>query len=122
MQAPAQHNPLLSGPILSTLLRLSLPNMAAMLATSLVAMAEMSYVGLLGTPALAGLTLVFPFVMLQQMMSGGAMGSGVSSAVARALGAADKARANALGTHALIVGFVAGLAMALIMLVFGPYL
>ena len=37
-------------------------------------MAEMSYVGLLGTPALAGLTLVFPFVMLQQMMSGGAIG------------------------------------------------
>jgi putative MATE family efflux protein len=122
MHAPVQHNPLLSDPILPALLRLSLPNMGAMLATSLVAMAEMSYVGLLGTPALAGLTLVFPFVMLQQMMSGGAMGGGVSSAVARALGAADEARANALGIHAAIIGLVLGLAMALIIYLFGPFM
>ncbi len=122
MHAPVQHNPLLSDPILPTLLRLSLPNMGAMLATSLVAMAEMSYVGLLGTPALAGLTLVFPFVMLQQMMSSGAMGGGVSSSIARALGGAEEARANALGAHALIIGFVAAVAMGLIMLVFGPAL
>jgi len=116
------HNPLLGGPILSTLLRLSLPNMAAMVATSLVAMAEMSYVGLLGTPALAGLTLVFPFSMLQQMMAGGAMGGAVSSSIARALGAADDTRADALGAHALIIGCAGGLAMALLMLVFGPSL
>jgi putative MATE family efflux protein len=122
MHAPVQHNPLLSDPILPTLLRLSLPNMGAMLATSLVAMAEMSYVGLLGTPALAGLTLVFPFVMLQQMMSGGAMGGGVSSAVARALGAVDEARANALGIHAGIIGLLAGLAMALVIYLFGPFM
>jgi putative MATE family efflux protein len=122
MHAPVQHNPLLSDPILPTLLRLSLPNMGAMLATSLVAMAEMSYVGLLGTPALAGLTLVFPFVMLQQMMSGGAMGGGVSSAVARALGAADQARANALGVHAGIIGLLAGFAIALVIYLFGPFM
>ena len=51
MHAPAHHNPLLTGPILPTLLRLALPNMAAMVATSLVAIAETSYVGALGTPA-----------------------------------------------------------------------
>jgi putative MATE family efflux protein len=122
MQASVQHNRLLSGAILSTLLRLSLPNMAAMIATSLVAMAEMSYVGLLGTTALAGLTLVFPLAMLQQMMSGGAMGGAVSSSIARALGAADEMRTNALGAHALIIGSVGGVAMALIMLIFGPSL
>jgi putative MATE family efflux protein len=122
MHAPVQHDPLLSGPILSTLLRLSLPNMGAMVAISLVAIAEMSYVGLLGTPALAGLTLVFPFAMLQQMMAGGAMGGGVSSSIARALGAAHETRANALAAHALIIGLAAGLAMALIMFVFGPSL
>ena len=54
MHAPATHNPLLSGPILPTLMRLSWPNMVAMVATSVVAIAETSYVGLLGTPALAG--------------------------------------------------------------------
>ncbi len=55
MHAPVQHNPLLTGPILPTLLRLSLPNMGAMLATSLVAMAEMAYVGFLSRPAASDL-------------------------------------------------------------------
>jgi len=120
MLAPNAQNPLLSGPILPTLMRLSLPNMGAMVATSLVAIAETSYVGILGTPALAGLALVFPFVMLQQMMSGGAMGGGVSSSIARALGANDVARANALALHASFIGLSAGLVMALVIFLFGP--
>jgi hypothetical protein len=38
-------------------------------------------------PDKAGLALVFPLAMLQQMLSGGAMVGGVSSAISRALGA-----------------------------------
>ena len=120
MLAPNSQNPLLSGPILPTLMRLSLPNMGAMVATSLVAIAETSYVGVLGTSALAGLALVFPFVMLQQMMSGGAMGGGVSSSIARALGANDVARANSLALHASFIGLSAGVVMALIIFFLGP--
>jgi putative MATE family efflux protein len=119
MLAPSTQNPLLTGPILPTLMRLSLPNMGAMVATSLVAIAETSYVGVLGTPALAGLALVFPIVMLQQMMSGGAMGGGVSSSIARALGAGDEARARSLAVHATIIGLSAGLTMSVLILVFG---
>ena len=52
---------------------------------ALVTIAETAFVGTLGTPPLAGLALVFPLVMLQQMMSGGAIGGGVSSAISRAL-------------------------------------
>lgn len=111
---------LLTAPILPTLLRLSLPNMAAMLAIALVAIAETAYIGLLGTPALAGLALVFPMVMLQQMMSAGAMGGGVSSAVSRALGAGDEARAQALALHATTIGAVAGLGFAAFFLLLGP--
>jgi len=118
MLAPNTENPLLSGPILPTLMRLALPNMGAMVATSLVAIAETSYVGILGTPALAGLALVFPIVMLQQMMSGGAMGGGVSSSIARALGAGDEARARSLAVHAAIIGLGAGLVLALVVFVF----
>ena len=70
-------NPLLTGSILPILLRFSLPNMVAMLATALAAIAETSYVGHFGAPALAGMALVFPFVMLQTMLSAGAMGGGV---------------------------------------------
>src|SRR5256885_3055480 len=105
---PPAH-PLLASPILPTLLRLSLPNMAAMLATTLVAVAETVYVGRLGTESLAGMALVFPMVMLQQMMSSGAMGGGVSSAVARALGGGDVARAQLLVFHAAVIGTTAGI-------------
>jgi putative MATE family efflux protein len=113
-------NPLLTGPILPILLRFSLPNMVAMLATALAAIAETSYVGHFGAPALAGMALVFPFVMLQTMLSAGAMGGGVSSAVSRALGAGDASRANVLAVHALWIGMAMGLAFMLMMEVCGP--
>jgi Na+-driven multidrug efflux pump len=77
-------NSLLTSPILPTLLKLALPNAIAMFGTALVAVAETSYIGRLGVEPLAGIALVFPFVMLTQMMSAGAMGGGVSSAVSRA--------------------------------------
>jgi putative MATE family efflux protein len=112
-------NALLTAPILPTLLRLALPNSIAMLATALVAVAETSYIGRLGVEPLAGIALVFPFVMLTQMMSAGAMGGGVSSAVSRALGAGNRERAATLALHAAIIGTLAGLFFTLMMLLFG---
>jgi putative MATE family efflux protein len=117
------HNPLdrlLNGAILTTLLRLSLPNVLAMAMTVLVGIAETYYVGRLGTAPLAAMALVFPFAMLTQMMSAGAMGGGVSAAVSRALGASDTARAQSLLLHALVIGVVAGGLYSAIFLVFGP--
>src|SRR2546423_9967740 len=112
-------NPLLAGPILSTLLRLTLPNLAAMLVTTLVAIAETAYVGILGTTQLAAIALVFPMIMLMQMLSAGAMGGGVSSAISRALGAGDPERAGALALHAVVIGAAAGLAFSAIFVAFG---
>ena len=112
-------NPLLTAPILQTLARLSVPNVIAMLATALVAIAETAYVGQLGTSALAGLALVFPMVMLQQMMSAGAMGGGVSSSISRALGAGDETRAATLAVHALVIGGIAGLTFCVLFQIFG---
>jgi putative MATE family efflux protein len=112
-------NSLLAAPILPTLLKLALPNAIAMLGTALVAVAETSYIGRLGVEPLAGIALVFPFVMLTQMMSAGAMGGGVSSAVARALGAGNRERAANLALHAAIIGTGAGLFFTAMMLAFG---
>src|SRR5499427_5561386 len=112
-------NALLSEPILPTLLRLTLPNLAAMLVTALVAICETAYVGILGTTELAAIALVFPMVMLMQMLSAGAMGGGVSSAISRALGAGDEARAGALALHALAIGAGAGLFFSLLFALFG---
>ncbi len=120
--APRAPDALLSVPILPALLRFALPNMAAMLATALATVAETAYVGSFGVPALAGMALVFPLVMLQMMLSGGAMGGGVSSAVSRALGAGDAARADALAVHAMWIGLVAGALTSVLMLSFGPLL
>jgi putative MATE family efflux protein len=116
---PRGGNPLLEAPILPTLLRLTVPNLAAMVVIALVAICETVYVGLLGTTPLAAIALVFPMVMLMQMLSAGAMGGGVSSAIARALGAGDIGRANALALHAAVIGAAAGLAFSAIFLILG---
>jgi MATE family, multidrug efflux pump len=113
-------NSLLTSPILPTLLKLALPNAIAMFGTALVAVAETSYIGRLGVEPLAGIALVFPFVMLTQMMSAGAMGGGVSSAVSRALGAGDRERAANLALHAAMIGASAGLFFTAMMLLLGP--
>ncbi|TKW79855.1 MAG: MATE family efflux transporter [Bradyrhizobium icense] len=113
-------NSLLTSPILPTLFKLALPNAIAMFGTALVAVAETSYIGRLGVEPLAGIALVFPFVMLTQMMSAGAMGGGVSSAVSRALGAGDRERAANLALHAAMIGTSAGLFFTAMMLLLGP--
>src|SRR3954468_1287912 len=110
---------LLTAPILPTLLRLAIPNMIAMVGSTLVAIAETSYIGRLGTIPLAAIALVFPFAMLTQMMSAGAMGGGVSSAISRALGAGDRTRAATLALHAAIIGLCGGLFFTVMMLAFG---
>jgi putative MATE family efflux protein len=115
-------NPLLDGPIFSTLLKLAAPNVVALTAGTCVAIAETSYIGRLGVEPLAAMALVFPFVILMMTMSGGAMGGGVASAIARALGADDAERASALAVHALMIGICFGLTFMVGMLIFGPYL
>ena len=84
------------GPIASTLLRLATPNVLVMFVQASVGLIETYFVAKLGTDALAGVALVFPVLMLMQMMSAGAMGGGISSAIARALGAGRRRDANAL--------------------------
>jgi putative MATE family efflux protein len=117
--APPPANGLLTSPILPTLLKMALPNSVAMFGTALVAVAETSYIGRLGIEPLAGIALVFPFVMLTQMMSAGAMGGGVSSAISRALGAGNRDRAATLALHAAIIGICAGLFFTAMMQLFG---
>ena len=117
--AAAPANGLLTAPIVPTLLKLALPNTIAMFGTTLVAVAETSYIGRLGTEPLAGIALVFPFVMLTQMMSAGAMGGGVSSAISRALGGGNRDRAADLALHAAMIGVCAGIFFTVMLLAFG---
>jgi putative MATE family efflux protein len=113
---------LLEAPIAPMLLRLAWPNIAVMLAMASTGLIETWWVSWLGLDALAGVALVFPGFMMMQMLSAGAMGGGISSAVARALGAGRRADADALVLHAIIVNLAIGGAFAALVLGFGPSL
>ena len=113
---------LITAPVLPLLVRFALPNMGALLAAALASVSETIYVGRFGSGALAGLALVFPMVMMQSMLSAGAMGSSVSSTISRALGAGQTERANALAVHALWIGVAGGGLYMLAMLVLGEAL
>jgi putative MATE family efflux protein len=110
---------LLHGPILPTLLRLAWPNLLVMVAQSSTGLIETWWVSHLGTDALAGMALVFPGFMLMGMLSAGAIGGGIASAVARALGGGRRAEADALVRHALLINLALGLATSALFLLLG---
>ncbi len=116
----AREQAILNGPILPTILRLAAPNALTVIVQSLVIVVETVFVGTLGPDALAANAYVFPFLVLMQTMSTGAMGGGVSSSVARALGAGDLTRARALVLHAILIALGFGLLFTLVMRGFGP--
>ena len=100
---------LLEAPPFPLLLRLASPNAAAFFVQAAVSMAEVWYIGRLGTIPLASIALVFPLLMLMQMMSGGALGGAVASSVARALGSGRRDRAERAAWHAIGIAIVGAL-------------
>ena len=110
---------LLHGAIVPTLLLMAWPNILVMTAQASTGLIETWWVSKLGTDALAGMALVFPGFMMMQMLSAGAIGGGISSAIARALGAGRRDDADALVMHALVVDVGLGLVTSLVFLAFG---
>ena len=111
---------LLEGPIARTLLNLAWPILAVLALQTFVGVAETYFVSFLGTSAIAGVALVFPLFMLMTMMSNGGIGGGVSSAVARAIGAGHNADAQALVWHAVVVAVAFGAVFTVAAWVGGP--
>jgi len=109
---------LLEADVTKVLWRLATPNVVAVAMMTAVTFADAWYVGQLGTAALASLALAFPFLTLMQMMAGGAIGGGTTSAVARAFGAGDIARAENTAWHAVLL---AVLMSAIFMIVLGLF-
>ena len=113
---------LLEAPIARTLLKLGAPNVLVMFSQAAVGLIETYFVGKLGTDALAGMALVFPLVMFMQMTSNGAMGGGIASSIARALGAGRRDDAGALVQHAVVVAVGFGLVFTVGMLLGGRWI
>lgn len=111
---------MLDGPVWPTLARLAAPAIAAMAIQSAMSIVETWYLGRLGTAELAGVALVFPVLMLANMLSAGAVGGAVSGATANALGAGDDGRAEMILRAALLIALGCGVVMAAGFWLLGP--
>jgi len=80
------------------------------------------FLGRIGTDALAGASLAFPWIMLVLQTTNSGMGVGVSSAVARALGANKRDRADDLVFHAFLLALALGVIFSTVMLVAAPFI
>jgi putative MATE family efflux protein len=120
--AAARTKLLLEGPILATLLRLAAPNILNLVAFVAVITFDGFFLGKIGTNALAGASLAFPWIMLVLQTTNSGMGAGVSSAVARALGAGNRERADELAFHALLLALALGAIFSTVMLLAAPSL
>jgi putative MATE family efflux protein len=113
---------LLEAPIVPTIMRLAMPNVVVMVMQSAIGLIETWFVAKLGTDALAGMALVFPLLMVIQMISAGAMGGGILSSVARALGSGRRDDANTLAWHAVAIALVLGVLTTALAFAGGPKL
>jgi putative MATE family efflux protein len=111
----------LEGPIVSTLLRLAAPNVVVnVVLIAVTATVDAHFVGRLGADALAGISLVFPLIMLMQQMANSSMGGAIASAIARAIGAGRQADASALVIHGIVVAAAMAAVFASVLLIGGP--
>src|SRR4051794_30612647 len=113
---------LLEGPVLATLLRLAAPNILNLLAFVGVITFDGFFLGRIGMDALAGASLAFPWIMLILQTTNSGMGAGVSSAVARALGAGKRERADELVFHAFLLALALAGIFSTVMLLAAPFL
>ena len=111
---------LLEGPVFATLLRLAAPNILNLVAFVAVIVFDGFFLGRIGTAALAGASLAFPWIMLALQTTNSGMGAGVSSAVARALGAGKREYADELTFHALLLALILAGIYSTVMLLAAP--
>jgi len=113
---------LLEGPVFATLLRLAAPNILNLIAFVAVITFDGFFLGRIGTNALAGASLAFPWIMLILQTTNSGMGAGVSSAVARALGAGKRERADELAFHAFLLALAYAGIFSTVMLLAAPFI
>lgn len=121
--AAARTRLLLEGPIVATLLRLTPANLVVnVILIAVTASVDAYFVGQLGVEALAGLSLVFPPMMLMQQMANASMGGAIAAAVGKAIGAGKRDDAAALAIHALVIACVVGALFTILFVGLGPIL
>ena len=112
-------SPLVGAPLFPTLMRLAVPGVIGSLLHMLLIVLEIFLLNRAGITALAAIATVFPLIMLAHMLSAGAIGGAISGAVARALGANDLIRAQAILRSAIFIALFGGAVMAVFVTIFG---
>jgi putative MATE family efflux protein len=113
---------LLTKPIVPTILRLAIPNATVMIVQILIGLLEVYFVSRAGVDALAGVAPVFPLVSLVVAIAQGALGGGIVTTVARALGTGRTGEASEYAWYAVLLGIPLGLATTALMVALGPTL
>ena len=113
---------ILEAPVLPLLLSLAAPNIGEAAARITFLTADAMFVSWLGSDALAGVAVVFPLFLILQTATASGFGSGVSSAIGRALGAGDHGRAASLAGVAVAIALIGGALTTALMLATGPAL
>src|SRR5262249_22230132 len=98
-------------PPLRAIYALALPTTAVMVLGVLSGIVNTYFVAQLGADAIAALSLVFPVNLILLTLMGGGIGSGISAAVAQALGAGRRGDAEHVAEHAIVL--TAALSMVL---------
>ena len=99
---PKSSNDLTQGPVVTTLKRLTLPMVIGVSSNILVQLLEIGFIGQLGTDQIAAVAFTFPVTMALSSIALG-IGIGVSSIVARKVGAGDSNAVKQLSSHSLLL-------------------
>lgn len=98
---------LLLGDYKKAVIKLSIPNMIAMLIQTLYNLVDAVWVAGLGPSSLAAMGLFFPIYMIVISIATG-IAVGTSSAIARRIGAKDFEDANSVAEHSIILAIIVG--------------
>ena len=111
---------ILAQPAFRALLRLAAPTTGVMSVAALSNILNTYFVSRLGAEAIAAVSLVFPITLILTTLMGGGIGAGISSAVARALGASRGEDAKAVAEHAFALAGTLGILLSLALVSAAP--
>lgn len=98
---------------------LAIPIMVGMSIQNLYSVVDIFFIGRLGGDAIAAVAFNMPLFFLMMGLSFG-LGAGVTSAIARYIGANDKVRADNTAEHAVMMALVISVTLMSLGLVYGP--
>jgi len=109
---------LTTGGITKTILATSMPMVLALLLRTGFNIVDAIYVGRISAEAIAAVSLAFPIMFFIHAIGGG-VDVGVTSLIARYIGAKKISKADNVAEHGLLIGLVLGVIFTVLGLVFG---